>query len=486
MTHNNWLRYSQVFPLWSEAPRIAKILSSRRKQHAKKLDSFFYVAGVPREPGAENLWHMNGQKIFQEPALMYLTGINQAGVVLGYTIKNGWTLFVPNKNPDREFWDGYRFGYDPKAPANKQPDAKIIKNLTGIDHILPIDQLEKVFKDACIDQVKNKKNIGYIFYHDYRDRAPSQTPAEKTATTKTNTYITTTDHNYTFYELCEKWKKKSASSLSLKSFAYKHFLMRLALGHREIDQALQANSWTCEAFLDTLTLWKKFKTEADIQHFLEYQMLRRSSFGLSFPSIIASGKNAATLHYMKNDEPLQKNSLVLLDFGVRCGTMHADISRTLPLSGRFNPLQALLYQIILDAQKLNEKNAVVGATIRSLNERVWSFIEEQLDERLIKQGGIAKRAYTKQPHGVSHLMGEAEHDGDPHRLYQDEPLRLGWKISNEPGLYGTFSLRIKGKDYHESLGIRIEDNLVIQRGDAINVSKKIPKEIVQIEKLLKA
>ena len=81
-------------------------------------------------------------------------------------------------------------------------------------------------------------------------------------------------------------------------------------------------------------------------------------------------------------------------------------------------------------------------------------------------------------------MGEQEHDGDPFRNYSKQSMKSGWMISNEPGLYGEFRLRLNGKTYDEKIGIRIEDNLVMTSDGCINLSSKIPKTIKQIEKLM--
>ena len=81
-------------------------------------------------------------------------------------------------------------------------------------------------------------------------------------------------------------------------------------------------------------------------------------------------------------------------------------------------------------------------------------------------------------------MGEQEHDGDPFRNYAPKPMQVGWMISNEPGLYGEFRLKVKGKTYDEKIGIRIEDNLVMTSSGCLNLSSKIPETVKQIEKLM--
>ena len=262
-----------------------------------------------------------------------------------------------------------------------------------------------------------------------------------------------------------------------------HFELRLPLDKYDTANTRKANDITAEAFRETLRNIKKFNNESQIAGFLEGQMLMNSSYGLSFPSIIASGSNATILHYMKNDDDFSKGEMVLMDFGVRWMTMHADISRTFPISGKFDPLQKLLYEAVLQAQLNVEKKAKVGVTIKELNEVCWGTINEWLDNDFKALGGMYKLKYNKQPHGVSHLMGEQEHDGDPFRMYLTQPMKEGWLISNEPGLYGIFKLKWKGKTYEQEIGIRIEDNLMIGKRGSKNLSST-PKTVAEIERLM--
>ena len=81
-------------------------------------------------------------------------------------------------------------------------------------------------------------------------------------------------------------------------------------------------------------------------------------------------------------------------------------------------------------------------------------------------------------------MGEQEHDGDPFRIYADQPMRAGWLISNEPGLYGTFQLKVREKVYEQEIGIRIEDNLLITKNGCLNMAKGNPKRVSEIEAIM--
>ncbi len=474
-------RYSQVFPVGSAGGRFPASLKRRRAAHLAALDSFAIFAGVPREPGSENIWHMNAWKLFQEPALMHLTGINQPNVILALApgAKHPEVLFVPEKNPEREFWDGVRFGLPPDTGTKKgkggssagrraSGDLRDIRALTGIEDVRPLSDFDEWF-EALVR--RSKKRHGHAFWHRYTDG-------------KGKVRETRDDHNFAFKARLEKLARGVRRDFELRTCAALHYELRLPLDNDQVRDVEKAVEATRAAFVETLAEARSFRTETELEARLQYGMLRRSPFGLAFPSIIAGGRNATVLHYLKNDEPLPKDGLVLMDFGARWGTMHADITRVFPMSGKFNPLQALIYGIVLDAAKLNQRNARPGATIRELNDKVWAFIEQALKDRFLSRGGKAERAYKGKPHGVSHLMGEQEHDGDPHRIYQDFPLQPGWQISNEPGLYGHFSIKLGGRKYSEWIGIRIEDDLLITKTGCRNLSASIPKEIGEIEGLL--
>jgi Xaa-Pro aminopeptidase len=421
---------------------------------------------------------MSAIKIFQEPAVIHLTGINQPNVILalvpgGLGKHSGEeVLFLPEKNPEREFWDGVRFGIPTSSGTTSggSQDLRDIRALTGILDVRPLGEFEAWFETLVR---RWRKPFGYAFYHHYEDK-----------TVKGRARVTKTDHNHAFKTRMDRESRAVRKGFEIRTCAPLHFRLRLPLDKDQVRDVDRAVAVTRDAFLETLPEVEAVGNETALEARLQYGMLRRSPFGLAFPSIIAGGRNATVLHYLKNDEPLDPKGLVLMDFGARWGTMHADITRVVPVSGRFNPLQALIYGIVLDAAKENQRNAKPGATIRELNDKVWAFLEDALERRFLSKGGKAKRAYTGKPHGVSHLMGEQEHDGDPHRIYQDHPLQPGWQISNEPGLYGHFVITLGGKRYAEWIGIRIEDDLLITKTGCRNLSESIPREIGEIERLM--
>jgi Xaa-Pro aminopeptidase len=176
-----------------------------------------------------------------------------------------------------------------------------------------------------------------------------------------------------------------------------------------------------------------------------------------------------------------------LDFGVRIGTLHSDISRTIPVNGKFNPLQALLYQIVLDASAEYQKYVRPGVSLREIGHIPWDFIMDALDTRL-KRGhaGKFKLLYDRRPHGVSHFIGEQIHEGNPGSRSLDTVLKPGMLISCEPGLYGEFSGIFNGKRVSGKIGIRIEDDLLITAKGFRNISFTIPREIEELERIMRA
>lgn len=190
--------------------------------------------------------------------------------------------------------------------------------------------------------------------------------------------------------------------------------------------------------------------------------------GLSFPSIVASGKNACTLHYPHPMDTVKEGDLLLVDVGARNEYYCADVSRTFPVSGRFSPIQRTIYEIVLGANKEIAKMARPGVTIPELQSLAIHYMAaECVQKGLIEKEEDIKNVYY---HSCSHFIGLDTHDvGD-----RTAPLAEGNIISNEPGLY------------FESLGIgvRIEDDLLITRSGCIVLTDSIVKNPDEIEALL--
>ncbi|MCQ2103636.1 MAG: Xaa-Pro aminopeptidase [Fibrobacter sp.] len=446
--------YSQVF-ISSNDYNSVSLYRKRRQAMLKELDSFCVIAGMSIEPGGEEAFVQTWNKMVQEPAFVYLTGINQPGCYLLLDPRDSSeVLFVPEKNPFKEFWNGKRLGY---VEGNSD-----VSKVTGIKDVRPLDELW----DTIAERARKKPNPGYA-YAFYFEKWPD-------------------DHN----DLFRKEMKKALAAEGLKGFKIKscaglHWKLRLPLEKERIMDACKAQNITDEAFRGVLGQMSSLKNERQLGLLLDYEMQKRSDGDLAFPTIVAGGENACCLHYVKKDEPLQQGNLVLLDFGIRYNSLHSDLSRTIPVNGKFNLLQKMLYEIVLDAQTEYQKSVRPGVSLKEIGNIPWDFIMTALEDRLVKGAkGKFKLLYDKRPHGVSHFIGEQIHEGEPGTRSLDVTLVPGMLISCEPGLYGEFWATIGGKKFHEKIGIRIEDDLLITKDGFQNISENIPKSVKDLESLI--
>lgn len=444
--------YSQVF---IDSPRYnsKNLYKKRRKAMLKELDSFCVIAGMPADPGTEEAFVQTWNKMVQEPAFLYLTGINQAGCYLLLDPKTGEEiLFVPPKDPFKEFWNGKRLGY--------LKGDRVVNRVTGFADVRSEAEL---WDEIALRASRLKKGgHAYAYYFEkFRD-----------------------DHNDRFRKSMQNALR--GTGVTLRSAAALHWKLRLPLEPERVKDAEAAQKVTDEAFRTVLPLVRDIKNERELSLRLDYEMQRRSDGDLAFPTICAGGENACCLHYVKNDEQLSAGDLVLLDFGIRIGSLHSDISRTIPVNGRFDPLQKLLYQIVLDSAAEYKKFVRPGVSLREIGQVPWIYIMQELEKRLVEGArGSYKLLYNVRPHGVSHFIGEQIHEGDPGSRSLDVVLEPGMLISCEPGIYGEFSATIGGKRYREKIGIRIEDDLLITKSGFVNISRNIPREIADIEKLMR-
>lgn len=210
--------------------------------------------------------------------------------------------------------------------------------------------------------------------------------------------------------------------------------------------------------------------EYQLEAWFDHTLKDRGNRKTSFKTIAASGRNATTLHYSTNDSQMNDGDLVLFDLGAKEGEYCADITRTFPVNGRFTDLQRTIYNIVLAANKRVEREAKAGMTLGELQAIcVETLTEGCLAAGLIKTPEEIKRVYF---HGVSHSLGLDTHDPMPRGI----PLPVGAVITNEPGLYFP----------EHGIGIRIEDDLYIQKDGAICLSKDIIKEPEEIEAYMAA
>jgi len=206
--------------------------------------------------------------------------------------------------------------------------------------------------------------------------------------------------------------------------------------------------------------------EYELQAAVEYEMIRQGASYTAFPSIIGSGENNLIYHYDKNRRKAEPGDLVVMDVGAEYNGYAADITRTIPVTGKFTKAQAEVYRVVLEAQNEGIKMIKPGIKLRDLDKKA---------KEVISKAGYGK--YFK--HSVSHQLGVDVHD-----IWSSDTLKAGMVITVEPGIYipaddDSISVEYRG------WGIRIEDDVLVTENGYEVLSKGIPKEIGEIEKIMK-
>ncbi|NBA84617.1 M24 family metallopeptidase [Emticicia sp. CRIBPO] len=209
----------------------------------------------------------------------------------------------------------------------------------------------------------------------------------------------------------------------------------------------------------------EYQLEAEMTH----EFLMNRSRGHAFQPILASGENACVLHYVTNNNFCKSGDLILMDFGAEYANYKADITRTVPVSGKFTERQKAVYQAVLNVLYASRKLIVPGNTLVQLKEQA----NELMKEELLKLGLITpENPQVKKyfPHGISHFLGLDVHDvGDKYAIFKP-----GMVFTCEPGIYIP----------EEGLGIRLENDILVTENGNIDLMEGIPLEIEEIERMM--
>jgi Xaa-Pro aminopeptidase len=246
----------------------------------------------------------------------------------------------------------------------------------------------------------------------------------------------------------------------------------------EIDLMQTACNITEAGFRRLLGFVKPGVWEYEIEAELSHEFLRNRSKGFAYTPIIASGKNACVLHYIENNQQCKDGDVILLDVAAEYANYSSDLTRCIPVSGRFTKRQKEVYNAVLHVKKEAEKLLLPGVIMADYNKTVGLLMEEQLVKlQLISLDDIKNQkadwpAYKKYfMHGTSHFIGLDTHDVG---LWH-EPIKAGMVFTCEPGIYIP----------EEGLGIRLEDDLLVQKtGAPFNLMGNIPLEAEAIEDLM--
>ena len=253
--------------------------------------------------------------------------------------------------------------------------------------------------------------------------------------------------------------------------------LRAIKSQTEIDLIQQACDITNKAFRRVLHTTRPGIMEYEIEAEIIHSFISNRANGHAYYPIIASGANACVLHYNENNQQCKDGDVILLDFGAEYANYAADLTRSIPVNGKFTQRQKDVYNAVLRVLRAATKMLVVGTTIPKYQEEVGKIMEQELiGLGLLNKSEVAKQD-PKQPlykkyfmHGTSHFLGLDVHDIGNRYL----PIQAGMVFTCEPGIYIP----------EENLGIRIENDILITEKGPVDLMAKIPIEVDEIEELM--
>jgi Xaa-Pro aminopeptidase len=241
--------------------------------------------------------------------------------------------------------------------------------------------------------------------------------------------------------------------------------LRLVKDEDELRRLRRSIDITTEAQRAAMRAMEPGLWEYEIEALIEYTFRRRGAERVGFPSIVGSGPNSTILHYDKSRRQMEAGDLVVMDIGSEYGYFSADVTRTVPVSGKFTPRQRAIYELVLGAQEAALAATRPGVMIGELNRIARAYIRDNSGDLC---GETTCDHYFV--HGLSHWLGMDVHDvGD-----YETPLAPGMVITIEPGIYLT----------EESLGVRIEDDVLVTDSGAELLSAAAPRTVEEIERVM--
>ncbi|MCX6274002.1 MAG: aminopeptidase P N-terminal domain-containing protein [Bacteroidetes bacterium] len=389
----------------------------------------------------------NGDQNFpfrQHSDMLWMSGIDQEQTILVICPNHPLpeyreVLFLRKTNEHIAVWEGHKYTKDEARAAS------------GIQHVYWVDEF-----NAMLPVMMHHSQTVYLNLNE-NDRFVTEVPyrEQRFAETLKNKYP---NHQY------ERCGPIMASMRSIK-----HEL--------EIEPLQIACDITDNAFRRVLGFVKPGVTEYEVEAEITHEFIRNRANGHAYTPIIASGSSACVLHYIDNNKPMNDGEVALLDFGADYANYAADLTRSIPVNGKFTKRQRDVYDAVLRVMKAATKMLVVGNVIPKYHEEVGKLMEEELIRLGLLKADEVKKQDPKQPlykkyfmHGTSHFLGLDVHDiGNRY-----EPMKAGNVFTCEPGIYIP----------EESLGIRIENDILITEKGPVDLMAKIPLEAEEIEELM--
>jgi len=429
----------------------------REKLPPNSVAVFFANAVRNRSNDVDYAYH-------QDPNFYYLTGYKEPDAVLlifkdKQTANNGTQydeiIFVQPRNANAEMWNGRRLGDEG------------VKSKLGLNHAFNNTE----FKKYNPDFTKFSTILFTDFQNDVRDDPTDSAD---------------------LYDMIKQFKVKvnypsEPSTLNVARESTKNNLntrelpilmgsLRGVKTKEELELVRKAVSISGMAQREVMKAIKPGMSEREIQGIHEYVFKKYEAEDIGYPSIVGAGHNGCILHYVENYKPAISNTeLILMDLGAEFHGYTADVTRTIPISGKFSPEQKQIYELVLKAQEEAMKACKPGVTTQEL-----SLITQRVVNRGLTELGILKNENEKHlyyPHGCCHHIGLDVHDPIPSGRLQENMI-----ITIEPGIYIPENAKCDKRWW--GIAVRIEDDYLVTKEGHELLSASAPRRVEEIESLM--
>ena len=385
----------------------------------------------------------------------YLTGFPEpeaVAVLVPGRPHGEFILFCREKDATKEMWDGYRAGLEGAVRDYGADDAFPISDL---DDILPglLEERERVYFAMGSDPGFDQRVSDWVGQVRSRARAGVHGPIE--------------------------------------FLALDHYLhdMRLYKSRAEVGAMRTAARISAQAHGELMRRCRPGMYEYQLASLFSHECQMAGAGHLAYPSIVGGGNNACVLHYVENRDALQDGDLVLIDAGCELDYYASDITRTFPVNGCFSDAQRALYELVLEAQHAAIDKVRAGNHWNDPHEAAVRVLTKGLLKLGLLRGTLAKALKAKSysrfyMHRTGHWLGMDVHDVGDYKIDGHwRELEPGMVLTVEPGLYIPRGSKGVAKKW-QGIGIRIEDDVLVTRGDPDVLTRDVPKSVDAIEALM--
>jgi len=375
--------------------------------------------------------------------LFFLSGIEQEESILlmfpnAVEEKNREILFLREPNEHLKIWEGYK---------HTKEDAR---KISGIKNVQWLSEFPVTFRSLMLES-----DAAYLNSNEYKR-------ANVEMETRDVRFILQCQQDYPLHDF-----RRLAPLLHQ---------LRVTKTDLELDLLKEAMDITAKGFRRMLRYVKPGVTEYEVEAELAKEYIKRRG-KFAYPPIIAAGTNNCVLHYWQNDQPCKKGQLLLMDAASSYANYNADLTRTIPVSGKFSRRQKNVYNAVLRVLRASIAGAVVGKLHRDWQKESQVHMNEELLKLGLLKPSQVKKQDPENPacrkyymHGLGHPLGLDVHDvGD-----MNVPFAAGTVLTVEPGIYVP----------DEGFGVRLEDNIVVTEDGPVNLMEKIPIETDEIETIM--